>query len=126
MKFSPIPLLTFIIVCLLLLGGPKSSAQVTEQIVGEIAIEFVDIRNISDEAVRARLQIREGMPYSQVLVDRSIRSLYETRFFDFIEARTENLPGGRVRVVFSLQARYLISDIQLVGFDRFKIGRAHV
>jgi outer membrane protein insertion porin family len=97
--------------------------QINEAIVGDIQIEFVDIRNVSDEAILARLQIREGVAFSQNLVDRSIRSLYATRLFDFIEARTEDMPGGQVRVIFSVQARYKISQIEIEGNDEIKTRR---
>ena len=98
-------------------------AQTVERIVGDIAIEFVDIRNVSDEAIMARLQIREGMPYSQNLIDRSIRGLYATRLFDFIEARTEDLPGGEVRIIFTVQARFRISGIEIEGNEKVNTRR---
>ncbi len=104
-------------------GQSQVPAQSAEPIVGEIKIEFVDIRNVSDEAIRARLQIREGMPFSQNLVDRSIRSLYMTRLFDYIEARTENMPGGQVRVIFTVQARYKISSIEIAGNKKISSSR---
>ncbi|MEY3000194.1 MAG: hypothetical protein RL648_408, partial [Verrucomicrobiota bacterium] len=89
-------LLFFCISCALLMGGlPRLVAQSSQPIVADIEIEFADIRNVSDEAILARLQIREGAAFDQTLVDRSIRSLYATRLFDFIEARTEDLPGGQ-------------------------------
>lgn len=93
-------------------GGPTE-----QRIVGDIEIEFVDIRNVSDEAILARIQIREGMPFDRNLVDRSIRSLYQTRLFDFIEARTEEMGRGEVRVVFTVQARYTISSLRIRGND---------
>lgn len=102
---------------------PSLQGQTGEPVVADIEIEFVDIRNVSDEAILARLQLREGMPFSQNLVDRSIRSLYRTRLFDFIEARTEDLPGGQVRVIFTVQARYKIAGIEIEGNDRVKTRR---
>jgi len=118
MKHDPLKLfLPVLFFCLLCVCGLQ--AQPTgERIVGEIEIEFIDIRNVSDEAILARLQIREGMPFSQNLVDRSIRNLYATRLFDFIEARTEEMPRGMVRVVFSVQARYKIGGIEIQGADK--------
>ncbi len=94
-----------------------------ESIVGDIRIEFLDIRNVSDEAVMARVQIREGVPYSQILVDRSIRSLYDTRLFDFIEAKTEPMDDEQVRVIFSVQARYRIRNVRIEGNEEVKTRR---
>ena len=106
-----------------LLGFTSIQAQTGERIVGNVKIEFVDIRNVSDEAIRARLEIREGMPFSQNLVDRSIRNLYDTRLFDFIEARSEDLPGGQVEVIFTVQARYKIGRIEITGNDKVRSNR---
>ncbi len=104
-------------------GFSSVLAQTSEPIVADVEIEFVDIRNVSDEAILARLEIREGMPFSQNLVDRSIRNLYNTRLFDFIEARTEELAGGQVKVVFTVQARYKISKISITGNKKSRTSR---
>lgn len=111
------------LLCLILLLPLTSRSQPTEPVVGDIQIEFMDIRNISDEAVLARIQLRPGSIYSQTLVDRSIRSLYATRLFDYIEARTEDMPDGRVRVVFAVQARFRIQSLQITGNDRVSSRR---
>jgi outer membrane protein insertion porin family len=118
-------LLNFLLLGILLAvaGGTGLNAQTSEPIVSDIKIEFVDIQNISVEAVLARLQVREGMPFSQNLVDRSVRSLYNTRLFDFIEARTEDTAGGQVRVIFTVQARYKISQISIAGNKHLKTRR---
>jgi outer membrane protein assembly factor BamA len=113
-------LIQFLIIGLILavISPLAAQTEVTDQIVGDIKIEFVEIRNVSDEAIMARLQIREGMPFSQNLVDHSIRNLYSTRLFDFIEARTEDIPGGQVQVIFTVQARYKIAEIVITGNQR--------
>jgi outer membrane protein insertion porin family len=116
-------LLYFTLFLLLLTSASQLSAQPTQPIVSDIEIEFVDIRNVSDEAILARLQIREGASFDQNLVDRSIRSLYATRLFDFIEARTEDVSGGQVRVIFTVQARYRIGGIQIEGNEAITTRR---
>lgn len=117
-------LLYFILITIVLaLGAGRLSAQPSQPVVADIEIEFVDIRNVSDEAILARLQIREGGMFDQNLVDRSIRSLYATRLFDFIEARTENIPGGQVRVIFTVQARYRIGGIKIEGNEAISSRR---
>ncbi|MDP0500958.1 MAG: outer membrane protein assembly factor BamA [Verrucomicrobiota bacterium JB022] len=99
-------------------------AQAPTQIVGDIQIEFVDTaRNLSEEAVFARVQIREGQIYDQSLIDRSIRLLYNTRLFDYIEAVTEQMPDNQIRVIFRVQGRYRINDIDFVGNDKISDRR---
>lgn len=107
------------------LGAQDDSALVanTDRIVGDIEIEFVDLVTVSREAILARVQIREGMPYSQQLVDRSIRSLYSTLLFDFIEARTEEMENNQVRIIFSVQSKYRIEDIVIQGASEISRNR---
>lgn len=83
--------------------------------VGDIDVEFLDLKSMSREAVLARVQIRVGMRFSQQLVDRSIRTLYATRLFEFIEARTESMGDNNVRVVFSVKSHYRIENILVEG-----------
>ncbi len=91
--------------------------------VGEIKLEFKGVKNVSDDAVMVNLQIREGMEYDQTLVDRSIRSLYNTRFFEFIEARVEEMGKDEVRVVFLIQPKFRVSQIRIRGNRKVKTRR---
>ncbi|MFP4281478.1 MAG: outer membrane protein assembly factor BamA [Opitutales bacterium] len=94
-----------------------------DPVVAEIEIEFEDLKTVSREAILSRIQIRPGMAYDQQLVDRSIRTLYGMRLFDFIGARTEELSGNRVRVIFSVQSKYRIEDIIIQGADEISRSR---
>ena len=94
-----------------------------QPVVGQIEIKFKDIKNISEQAIRARIQIRVGMEYNQSLIDRSIRSLYNMGFLDFIEVRTEILPDGKSKLIFLVQAKYRIKDIVFDGNRRLKNTR---
>ncbi len=91
--------------------------------VSRINIEFLTLETVSREAVLAHVQIREGMRYSQTLIDRSIRSLYQTRRFDFIEARTADLPDGSVELTFVVQPKYRIHEMHFEGNDRYSDRR---
>jgi len=95
----------------------QGSAAATETVVGDIDVEFDQLQNVSDEAVLARVQLRPGMAFSQTLVDRSIRSLYAMRLFDYVEARTEPMAGGQVRIIFKVQAKYRARNIRYEGND---------
>ncbi|KAF0093615.1 MAG: outer membrane protein [Puniceicoccaceae bacterium 5H] len=105
-------------------SGGGQEAEAPAQIVGDIQIEFIDsARNLSEEAVFARVQIREGQIYDQALVDRSIRLLYNTRLFDYIEAVTEPMPGNQIRIIFRVQGRYRISEVDFRGNDKISDNR---
>jgi outer membrane protein insertion porin family len=118
--------LRWILFFLCVVNASLLSAQddaLVQPVVGQIEIEFKDIKNISEEAIRARIQIRVGMEYNQSLIDRSIRSLYNTGFLDFIEVKTEVLPDGKSKLIFLVQAKYRIKDIYFEGNRRLKQTR---
>lgn len=93
-----------------------------DPVVGEIEIEFNDLKTVSREAILSRIQVRPGMRFDQQLVDRSIRTLYGMRLFDFIEARTEELPNNEVKVIFTVQSKYRIEDIIVRGAEEISRG----
>ena len=103
----------------------KGSAAVpsASSVIADIKVEYIDVRNVSEEAIFSRILLRPGMAYSQSLVDRSIRVLYETRQFDSITSRTEEVGAGRVRLVFVVQARYRIESLSFDGNKKVKSRR---
>ncbi len=109
--------------CVFLLAGsatilaqpnPLLPAAEMNQLIGQVDVEFLTIRNVSLEVIQSHIQVRAGIPYSQTLIDRSVRSLYQTGLFDFIEVRTDPMTDNRVRLVFVVQPKY---RIQSIGFE---------
>ena len=105
----------FFVLCLLPLSGAAQTSTPVDSVVEGIEIEFVDLKTVSREAILSRIQIRPGMVFNQQLIDRSIRTLYNMGVFDFIEARSVDLPNNRVNIVFSVLAKYRVEDIVLIG-----------
>ncbi|MDX2110292.1 MAG: outer membrane protein assembly factor BamA [Verrucomicrobiota bacterium] len=103
--------------------GPIQDPDAASPLIGQIDVEFLTLRNVSLESIQSHIQVREGLPYSQTLVDRSIRSLYQTGRFDFIEVRTDPLPNNQVRLVFVVQPKYRIQSITYVGNDEYSTRR---
>ena len=96
------------------------------RIISEVDLNYIDLENVGEANIRAHMQLREGMEYSQNLADRSVRSLYKTGLFDFVEIVPEDLPGNKVKVTVSIQSKYRIQDVQFVGnheLKRRKISR---
>lgn len=124
----------FISICLLLTGYPAmlsaqtaaataATAPAQNTIIRSVDVEFISLQNVSLEAIQSHIQVRPGLPYSQTLVDRSVRSLYQTGLFDFIEVRTEPQDGGDVRLVFVVQPKYRIQEITFDGNDKYSDRR---
>ena len=106
---------------------PQPAAGQAEQeeapVIRTITIEFRGVKNVSEGVVRANIQIKEGEKYEQTLADRSIRSLYNTGFFDFIELKSEEVADGRVDLIIVVQPKYRIQQIRYVGNNKAPYSR---
>jgi len=91
--------------------------------VAEIRIVFDGFRAVSDQFVLSNIQISEGMDYNPVLVDQSIRSLYDSGYFEFVEVSVEPAGEDAVDMVVQLVSKYLISEIRYNGNDKYSNSR---
>lgn len=101
------------------LYGPQSGAPIIEQ----VDIQFLGATNVSEQVVRANMQVQEDTPVEEVLIDRDIRSLYRTGLFEFIEVKRETLPNGNVNLLFELTPRYRVLAVLFEGNDHIKDRR---
>jgi len=113
-----------LLLCLLGLG--RVSAQSTLENypeIREIIPEFKNFRAVSDQFIFGNIQLRPGMDYNPALVDQSIRALYASGYFEFVEVRVENRPDKKVDVYFELQSKYTIERIRFNGNEEFSDKR---
>ncbi len=111
---APIKLL----VVLVLMGPPGSYGQqqlAQERPIGSIEIEFIELENVSRDLVRANMQLREGMRYDELQIDRDIRALYRTGLFEYIEVRREFVDDGSVNLLFELRPKYRVEAVEFRG-----------
>ena len=121
-EYSLISIIRF----LLLLAPAVSLAQsnITKgAIVESVQIEFDGFRSTSDSFIRNNIQIRKGMPLSSVLIDQSIRTLYNTGQFEFVEVDVLEKQSNSVDLLFKLVAKYTIERIEFEGNDTFSDKR---
>jgi outer membrane protein insertion porin family len=117
--------------CALFLPAVQISAQAQEEevsypVVNRIIPQFDGYRGVSDQFVFSNIQLRPGMNYNPVLVDQSIRALYNSGFFEFVEVRVENAADQTVDVFFDLVSKYTIERIRFNGNEAFtdkRLGR---
>ena len=119
-------------------SAPESaSAQEKESypVVNRIILDFSGFRSVSDQYVLSNVQLRRGMNYNPVLVDQSIRTLYGTGQFEFVEVQLTYAQDETVNVIFKLVSKYTIervnfngneaySDIRLVSKCEFESGES--
>ena len=76
-------------------GGEPLPAQGVEKVVGEIAFEGAE-----DSALRGIVEVQVGAPLDARDVRDSVRALHATTRFSRVAAYAEEMPDGRLRVVF--------------------------
>jgi outer membrane protein insertion porin family len=91
--------------------------------INQVLIEFEGFQSASEQFVFSNIQLRSGMNYNSVLVDQSIRTLYGTGRFEFVEVRVDNAADGGVDVVFELTSKYTIERIRYVGNESYDDSR---
>lgn len=89
----------------------------------EIIPEFKNFRAVSDQFILSNIQLRPGMNYNPALIDQSIRALYTSGYFEFVEVRVENTPDSKVDVFFELQSKFTIERIRFNGNENFSDKR---
>ena len=95
----------------------------TYPIINRIIIEFDGFRSTSDQYVLGNVQLRPGMNYNPALLDQSIRALYSTGYFEFVEARVDKVQDQTIDLVFELVSKYTIERIRFLGNDRYTDSR---
>lgn len=91
--------------------------------VNKIITEFEGFRSVSDQFIFGNVQLRPGMNYNPVLIDQSIRALYSTGRFEFVQVRVDNAANDSVDVVLELVSKYTIERIAFNGNDKYKASK---
>lgn len=104
-------------------SGVAQSLTADLPVVEEIGVRFQGMRKVSEEYVLNNIIIKKGMAYNQGLVDQSIRALYNTGLFEFIEIKVDTLTNNNLRVDFIVQPKYEISEIEFIGNRKYKYSR---
>ena len=92
-------------------------------IINRIITEFDGFRSTSDQYVLGNVQLRPGMNYNPALLDQSIRALYSTGYFEFVEARVDKAQDQTIDLVFELVSKYTIERIRFLGNDKYTDSR---
>ena len=102
---------------------PAQDSKETYPKINEVVIEFDGFKSVSEQFVFSNIQLRPGMNYNSVLVDQSIRTLYGTGRFEFVEVRVDKAEGDSVDVVFEVIPKYTIDRIGYSGNDSYADSR---
>ena len=126
MKFKTLTLLGFLLLLQCSVSnGQESSVEssVTKEIlVKDIEIAFDGVQSISNAYILANVHVSKSGPFSNARLDQSIRSLYSTGLFEFVEA---SAPGLETEVIvkFNVRAKHKIREILFRGNENLKTSR---
>ena len=105
MKFKTLTLLGFLLLlqCSVSNGQePSVESPVTkETLVKDIEIAFDGAQSISKAYILANVHVSKSGPFSNASLDQSIRSLYSTGLFEFVEASAPKVSETEVIVKFN-------------------------
>ncbi|QYM78351.1 outer membrane protein assembly factor BamA [Horticoccus luteus] len=91
--------------------------------VGKIAVKFIGNAIVSEQVVRANMQVHEGGELDEAMIDRDIRSLYKTGLFEFIEVKREVLPDHTVNLVVEITPKFRVLAVRFEGNKAVKSKR---
>lgn len=106
------------VVLLVLVGIPTARAQMAdepEMKVGKVDVRFLGVRNVSEQVVRANIQIRGGAMYDETVVDRDVRNLYRTGLFELIEVKKNEPSFDTIDLVFELTPKFRVLSVEIDG-----------
>jgi outer membrane protein insertion porin family len=121
----------FSVVLALLIGATAMRAQTEAppaeaaplKKVGTVTVKFIGIANVSEQIVRANIQVREGADFDDPMIDKDIRTLYRTGLFEFIEVKHEELANNIVNLVFEITPKYRVQAVRFQGNKTMKASR---
>lgn len=76
--------------------------------------------NINQEAIESHVQIEKGKEFKQYLADSSIKSLYNTGLFDYVQVRLDQVSEDRYDITFILTQKLRINELGIVGNNKIK------
>jgi outer membrane protein insertion porin family len=91
--------------------------------VGTVTVKFVGPANVSEQVVRANMQVREGGEVDDAMIDGDIRSLYRTGLFEFIEVKRETRPDRTLNLLIEVTPKFRVLSVKFDGNQRIKARR---
>ncbi|MBE7539278.1 MAG: outer membrane protein assembly factor BamA [Opitutaceae bacterium] len=123
-------LIRLVVILALAASGPwRAAAQSATQPaetpfrVGTVTVKFVGAANVNEQVVRANMQMREGGPVDDAIIDGDIRSLYRTGLFEFIEIKQETRPDHTKNIVVEVTPKFRVLSVKFEGNKKVKSRR---
>ena len=86
--------------------------------IGAIHIIYENFKTVDRAFVLSHIRLREGGSYNRLLSDQSLRSLYDTNYFEFVDFRI-SAENGIFELNIYLTAKYKLKEIGFSGNQKF-------
>ena len=83
-----------------------------------IHIVYENFKTVDRAFVLSHIRLNEGGLYNRLLSDQSLRSLYKTNYFEFVDFRVAEVNGGS-ELSIHLTAKYKLKQIEFFGNQKF-------
>ena len=105
------------ITLMLLFAGLVWCASAAE--VGQVRFEQSGSDRIAEEQLALNIRLRPGAEYRREILDGDVKRLYRTGNFADVAAEVNDMPGGKVEIVFRVRLKPRISQLKIVGNVKF-------
>ena len=89
---------------------------------GAIHIVYENFKTVDRAFVLSHIRLSEGGLYNRLLSDQSLRSLYNTNYFEFVDFRVAEV-NGISELSIHLTAKYKLRQIEFSGNQKFSAER---
>ena len=86
---------------------------------GAIHIVYENFKTVDRAFVLSHIRLSEGGLYNRLLSDQSLRSLYKTNYFEFVDFRVKAEVNGVSELSIHLTAKYKLKQIEFLGNQKF-------
>ena len=123
MKTIRFPLF-FLLYLSVLISSPLFAQESSDETVelGAINIVYENFKTVDRAFVLSHIRLSEGGLYNRLLSDQSLRSLYNTNYFEFVDFRITEV-DGITELNIHLTAKYKLEQIQFSGNENFSAKR---
>ena len=102
-----------------------SSAQENKEesvFIGSINLVYENFKTVDRAFVLSHIPIEEGGEFNRVLSDQSLRALYSTNYFEFVDFKVNKL-NLVAEISIHLTAKYQLNQIEFKGNEKYSAAR---
>ena len=99
--------------------SPPDAAHQGPPIVRSVDVQYTGPATISRERILAQMRTKVGRPYSELVAEDDIRTIYATGHVENVRIFGQPYGDG-VRVIVAIQTRTMLNEIQIDGATRIK------